>query len=75
MIQSGCHDDAADVGIMTELRKRLKEYERAQGTRVICPSIRYRCRYCPLPAFGKCKKLENYLATGSWKKVDRKNPK
>jgi hypothetical protein len=68
MNHPGCQGYVNEVKNMSKLRKSLKDYESAHGHKVICPSIRYRCRYCPLPVVGRCKKLEKYLETGSWEK-------
>ena len=57
--------DTADT--MTKLRSRLREYEKSNETKLICPLSRYHCRYCLKPVFGSCKKLEDYLETGEWK--------
>lgn len=57
---------------MTALRKTLKEFERKRKIKVKCPPLGYRCIYCPVPFFGRCKKLENYLATSSWENADKK---
>ena len=51
---------------MSELRDRLREHEKKNDTVLICPVSNYRCRYCPLPLLGKCKKLETFLETGKW---------
>ncbi|MFQ5885452.1 MAG: hypothetical protein ACE5IO_10185 [Thermoplasmata archaeon] len=51
---------------MKKMRWKVKELEERKGIKVKCPTVRFRCRYCPAAALSWCGKLERYLETGDW---------
>ena len=55
---------------MSELREKLKKYERDHETKVKCDFCGFRCLYCPLPLFNRCKKLIRFLDTGAMKQKE-----